>query len=346
MPYRRFMPYDIIGSGLWAATFCLLGYIFSNNIAQVIDYTERGVLIFGWTVGTIVVVVYLVRRFRKPEERAKLSLWLDEQEKQPSRARVIRPLRKAWNKIAVPIAHTFAPQVRFAWQRFTPGGLGLEFTTAMAVLVTGGYTFYFFLVAALDWPTNEFTNRIDDAAFRLCDSIRTDWLDSIAKIVTDIGAFWFVAPFVLATVIYCLRRRQVPEAIVLTIGLLLTAGLVHATKSWTDVPRPTGSLVDSLGSSFPSGHTAYAVFFVAIAVALNRIGGILTRAAVVITAIVIAAVVGFTRIYLRAHYLSDVLGGAALALLVLSVLTGIAMLIVHVRKLRAAETAAAADTVT
>ena len=73
MPYRRFMPYDIIGSGLWAATFCLLGYVFSNNLHAVIQWAERGVLIFGWTVGTIVAVVYLVRRFRQPEERAKVS---------------------------------------------------------------------------------------------------------------------------------------------------------------------------------------------------------------------------------------------------------------------------------
>ncbi|MFY9469291.1 MAG: DedA family protein, partial [Solirubrobacterales bacterium] len=77
MPYRRFVPYDIIGSGLWAAAFCMLGYIFSQNLAAVVSYAERGVLIFGWAVGTIVAVVYLVRRFRKPEERARLVARLD-----------------------------------------------------------------------------------------------------------------------------------------------------------------------------------------------------------------------------------------------------------------------------
>ena len=312
----------------------MLGYVFSNNLSAVIDYAERGVLIFGWIVGTIVAVVYLVRRFRKPEERAKATAWLDEQEQHPRRAKVIRPLRKLWNRVALPITKRLAPHIRFAWQRFTPGGLGLEFTSAVAVLMTAAYTFYFFLVAALDFPANEFSNRLNDAAFRVCDRLRTDWLDSIAEVITNLGALWCVAPLVAITAIYCLWRRRVPEAVVLVFSLIITAVLVTAVKNWTEVPRPPDPLTPTAGWAYPSGHTAYAVFYVAIALSLNRVGGVVTRAALVIAALVIATTIGLTRVYLRAHYLTDVIGGAALALLVLSLLTTLAMLALHVRDVR------------
>lgn len=335
MPYRRFMPYDIIGSGLWAATFCLLGYVFSNNLSQVIHWAERGVLIFGWFVGTIVLIVYLVRRFRKPEERAKLTKWLDQQEREhPRRAIVLRPLRHTWNKIVFPVFRFFGPQLKFAWERFTPGGLGLEFTTLMAVLMAAGYTLYFFTIAALDWPT-VFTTKINNAAFRVADSIRTDWLDTLAEWITHLGAFPVAAAFTLVAAGYCLYRRRLPEALVLIFSLAIAGLLVSPMKSWTDVPRPPDPLVKTMGLSFPSGHTAYAITYVTIAVTLERVRDIVTRAALVTVAIALAAAIGLSRVYLRAHYLSDVIGGAALTATITALLASLALLILHIRKLRA-----------
>lgn len=334
MPYRRFLPYDVIGAGLWAAFFCLLGYIFSNNLQDVIHWAERGVLIFGWTVGTIVAVVYLVRRFRKPEERAKLVAWLDDQEKQhPGRARIIRPLRRAWDRFVMPIARVFAPQVRFAWQRFTPGGLGLEFTTVMAVLVAAGYTLYFFTIAASDWPT-EFTTQINDAAFRVCDSIRTDWLDSVAEGITHLGSLPVAGAFTLIAAGYCLYRRHVPEALVLVLSLILAAILSTAMKDWFEVPRPSGSLVPTEGYSYPSGHSAYAVTYVTIAVTLERVRDVLARVALVVVAIALTTAIALSRVYLRAHYLSDVIGGVSLTATITAVLAALALLVLHIRTLK------------
>ncbi|MBJ7355245.1 MAG: bifunctional DedA family/phosphatase PAP2 family protein [Thermoleophilaceae bacterium] len=349
MSYRSFMPYDIVGSGLWAAFFCLLGYIFSNNLSEVIHWAERGVLIFGWVVGTIVLIVYLVRRFRKPEERAKLTEWLDEQERDhPRRAIVLSPVRKAWDKVVFPVFRFFGPQLRFAWERFTPGGLGLEFTTLMAVLMAAGYTLYFFTIAAIDWPT-EFTTKINDAAFRVADSIRTDWLDTLAEWITHLGAFPVAAFFTLIAAGYCLYRRRVPEALVLIFSLAIAGLLVSPIKEWTEVPRPPGSLVETMGYAYPSGHTAYAITYVTIAVTLERVRDIVTRAALVVVAIALASAIGLSRVYLRAHYLSDVIGGAALTATITALLASLALLILHIRKLRAganaAETAPATDIV-
>lgn len=347
MNYRSFLPYDVIGSGLWAATFCMLGYVFSNNIEAVIHWAERGAFVLGWIIAITVITVYLVRRFRKPEERAKLVTWLDAQEQIGRRGSVIRPLRRAWDGGVIPVARFFGPQLRFAWERLTPGQLGLEFTTVMAMLVTGGYTLYFYTVAAVQWPT-DFTTRLNDAAFRVFDGIHTDWLNSLVELVTMLGAFPIVAAATLIAAAYCARHRRPAEVFVLIGSLAIVALLVSPMKEWIGLPRPPGSLVETMGFSYPSGHSAYAIGWITIAVTLQRIRGLMTRLALVSIAIGVATVVGLSRVYLRAHYLTDVIGGVALAVTVTSLFAATALLVLHVKGLRAvrrAEAAEAADIV-
>jgi undecaprenyl-diphosphatase len=80
--------------------------------------------------------------------------------------------------------------------------------------------------------------------------------------------------------------------------------------------------------SYPSGHASYAVAWVACAVVLVRGGaGIATRFAVVTAAVVLAVAIALSRVYLRAHYLSDVEGGLAIATAIFALL-GVAAVVV------------------
>ena len=68
------------------------------------------------------------------------------------------------------------------------------------------------------------------------------------------------------------------------------------------------------GESYPSAHAANSVGWLAIAIALTAV--IPTRGAriaAITTGALLAVLVGLSRIYLRAHYASDVLAGEALA---------------------------------
>jgi len=72
--------------------------------------------------------------------------------------------------------------------------------------------------------------------------------------------------------------------------------------------------VHTSGQSYPSGHAANSVGYLALAIALtvaipSRIG----RVAAVAAGALLTVLVGLSRIYLRAHYASDVLAGEALA---------------------------------
>jgi membrane-associated phospholipid phosphatase len=90
--------------------------------------------------------------------------------------------------------------------------------------------------------------------------------------------------------------------------------------------------VETDGLSYPSGHAAYGVAWVACAVVLVRGGArFTTRFAAVTAAVVLAVVIALTRVYLRAHYLSDVNGGLGLAAAIFA-LCGIGAVVVgHLR---------------
>ena len=108
-------------------------------------------------------------------------------------------------------------------------------------------------------------------------------------------------------------RRRPYELSVLLFGTLLTYAGVHITKDAVDRPRPAGSLVETLGSSFPSGHAAYSTIYVALGVIAARVlPGFVSQAALVVVTVVVAAAIGATRVYLGAHYYSDVVAGWAL----------------------------------
>src|SRR5215212_3280781 len=96
MPYRRFAPYSVIGTGLWSATFVLLGYIFWNSFEKVAGIAGRATLVFGIVVCLIVGGVHAYRRLRDEEERRKLGAWFERQGQKPLLRPLAAVLRPIW----------------------------------------------------------------------------------------------------------------------------------------------------------------------------------------------------------------------------------------------------------
>jgi membrane-associated phospholipid phosphatase len=104
------------------------------------------------------------------------------------------------------------------------------------------------------------------------------------------------------------------------------------TKTAYDRPRPSGSLVDTMLSAYPSAHVVYAVALVACATVLVRAGtGWAVRVGAETVAIGLVVAVAVTRVYLRAHYLSDAVGGIALGVAVWAFTGSVALIATHVR---------------
>jgi membrane protein DedA with SNARE-associated domain len=78
MSFARFLPYDIVGSGLWATTFVLLGYFSWRNIDRAAEIASRGTLALGTGVTLGIAGLLAYKFLRTSEQRAAARRWLRE----------------------------------------------------------------------------------------------------------------------------------------------------------------------------------------------------------------------------------------------------------------------------
>jgi membrane-associated phospholipid phosphatase len=180
---------------------------------------------------------------------------------------------------------------------------------------------------------------LDSEAFRLADRLRSPWLDHVARVVTTLGLIAIVAPVVLLGAAFVFRRGYAARGAALVAGAALTWIGVWLVKTVVGRARPPSPLVHTAGQSYPSAHAANSIGWIALAVALapvipSRCGRIIA----VTAGAILAVLVGLSRIYLRAHYASDVVGGEALAVSMYA-LAALAALALQARSERARERA-------
>ena len=77
MPLRTFLPYDILGAGLWGSLFCLLGYFFWQSLDKVEAYIGKGAAAFSGLVVVGLAIWFAVRYHRDDEFRAKVQQRLE-----------------------------------------------------------------------------------------------------------------------------------------------------------------------------------------------------------------------------------------------------------------------------
>ncbi len=168
-----------------------------------------------------------------------------------------------------------------------------------------------FLVIALSllWGAGQ---RLDAWIFLYFNTHRmhTPLMDGIMWGLTQIGNFGFA--LLMATFFAITGFRRV--AMVLLLGLLSLWLLVELVKAITDRARPFVRLkrvriigMRALGLSFPSGHTAQTFFLTTVVIHHFHLGLVEST-----LCYALAVLVGFTRIFVGAHYPRDVLAGAIL----------------------------------
>ena len=317
MHYRAFVPYSILGTGLWASLHILIGYFFSRSIESAAHYAGRGAFLLASTIVVVAGVVFVVRRLRVEQNRRAIVAWME------------RHLATRW---IVDLVRRFRPQLQFLWERVTPGGtFGLEFTTLMAILAVSGFVLvaYTVIVGGDAGPTPGDTTAVD-----VVESLDVGWLVDIAKVFTNLGSFALVGSLAFVCAALLVARRRWAELGVLVVGMTLIYIGVHELKAMVDRPRPEGGLVDVSGSSFPSAHAAYSTFYVwlAVTIVMRLRPGMARGAAVVGAGIALTALVGLSRVYLGVHCLSDVNAGWALGAAAFSLCAAVALVIVTVRQ--------------
>lgn len=145
-------------------------------------------------------------------------------------------------------------------------------------------------------------------------------MDSFFAAVTWLGSLYVLLPSTALLTMVLFKAGRSSDAALLGISLPATTIAVHLVKLAVRRPRPeTSDLPISMPPdwSFPSAHTAQAstFFLVLVLIAIRRLPPRLSLPAALCGLLIVAGV-GYSRIHLQVHYLSDVIGGLILAIII------------------------------
>jgi undecaprenyl-diphosphatase len=157
---------------------------------------------------------------------------------------------------------------------------------------------------------------------------RSPWLDTVMQAVTTLGGSAFLIPLVLAVGLWYWRRHGTARPLVLLAAAYGSSWFVsQSIKLLVGRARPPASVTlgQWSGYAFPSGHaTEAAAVWGMLAVVLAAGAPPAYRTRIVGAAVAVVAMVGITRLYLAAHWLTDVLAGWCFgSLCILAVLSAV-----------------------
>lgn len=153
---------------------------------------------------------------------------------------------------------------------------------------------------------------VDRAVWRFF--VHHEFLVTFAKIYTRWGVMSILSPLALLVgIALFMKYRSVAVAIIPMVSLQMNDVLTASSKAFFGVVRPPQSewLAGAGGGSFPSGHTANTTALV-IALALvlaSRVPSTEARRWVFGGAALLVSLMGWSRLALNVHWLSDVLAG-------------------------------------
>ncbi|MGH7541454.1 MAG: phosphatase PAP2 family protein [Gemmatimonadota bacterium] len=153
--------------------------------------------------------------------------------------------------------------------------------------------------------------QLDASMWRWMGDIRFSPLTTVFHVLNVVGGGLVTIPLrAIGSVTLAIHRRwRALTAFLLTWAT--SEGTLWALKSYFDRGRPPGGLVETTSSSFPSGH-AVAAAATAVAIVLAFLPEGKRRRRWEWTAAIFAFVMAFSRVYLRAHWFSDVVAGTLL----------------------------------
>ena len=139
------------------------------------------------------------------------------------------------------------------------------------------------------------------------------WLQEAAADLTSLGGISVLTLFAVIAFSFLLIQRKRLSALLLVVGLAGGVALSEGLKALFERARPPAAYqaVETLNASFPSGHALLStVFYLSVAVMMTRaFPKRRLKAYVLGVGMVFALMVGLTRVYLGAHWASDVLAG-------------------------------------
>lgn len=292
MPARTFYATNVASALLWAPAHILPGAVFGASLRLAEQASGRlavlVLLLAGLTWGAVWIARFTIRT------AGPLSRTL--------RARVLRAMgtRSSW-------------WARFMRLLLDPARPGSEALLAAFVILLG--SMWLFLGVLEDVVSRDPLVVADRAVFTFLQQLRTDPADGLMVAITQMGSVGVMLPLIVVVAAWLVFHRSWRTA-GYWIGTSAGAeAVVQVLKGTLGRHRPLALYHGVEQYSFPSGHATIAAVVLAwLAFLLTRGQPRRWRMAVGGALSIYVALVGFSRLYLGAHWLSDVLGGFAFGL--------------------------------
>jgi undecaprenyl-diphosphatase len=298
MPYRTFLAWNMAGGILWSCGLVGLGYAAGDSYRRVErDAGRAGLLLL--VVAVLIGGVFVVARWlaRHPDE---------------VRAFAHRQLERP---VVIGLRTRYRRQLEFVARRLRPeGALGLSLTVSLLAVGVAGWAFG---AVVQDVVAGESLNRVDRPVFRFFVAHREPWATSAARALTSLGGSALLIPLLVAVGLgWWWRTRRWGPLGLLAGGYAGGWVLSTAIKDLVARPRPPTALAltHASGFTFPSGHAtdATVAWLLLASLAAGTTARWPAKVAWWAAAAAMAVTVGFTRLYLGVHWLTDVAGGFAL----------------------------------
>jgi membrane protein DedA with SNARE-associated domain len=299
MRYRQFLVFNAAGCIVWATTFVTIGYFLGASWQVAAKWIGHASEIIG---GAILLAIALGWLWHWLVRHEADVMWRWQSAVEHPRAAALR--------------RRFAPQLQFLRDRLSPEGyLGLQMTTGLLLFI--GASWFFGGIAEDVMHGDPLTVIDKDIAVWLHERTTPGML-AVMQLITDLASpVWATVVSSLIVLVLCWKRYWHR---LLAFVLVFPGGMVLAFLLKIAFHRSRPSFVDSTAImqsySFPSGHTMAAMLLYGMLAVLGVIAfdRWRWRVGIVISACITVLLVGFSRMYLSAHYLSDVLAAIAIGL--------------------------------
>jgi undecaprenyl-diphosphatase len=158
-------------------------------------------------------------------------------------------------------------------------------------------------------------NSFDQNTFSFIAPHITEDRTKVMRFISFLAKHTFLTPSIFLLIAYFLIKKNKWMAIRTGTVLLSSLLLMSLLKRLIQRQRPPDPLVEGITNfSFPSGHAFMGVAFYGLLIwyASVYIGNKWFRRIVIVLLLFIIAAIGFSRIYLRVHYATDVIAGVCI----------------------------------